>query len=117
MNQQKVVILNNQTKYIFAFSYRNIRDMINSVIKLRDSDWGRSNHTENSGYETSPPTTVVIYFFCNFDFLDFKIPQYGNTVCFYFWSFYKFVAILYKCLYILFFCRMNLSCMVLMGNQ
>lgn len=34
--------------------------MINSVIKLRDSDWGRSNHTENSGYETSPPTTVVI---------------------------------------------------------
>ncbi|XP_015908078.1 polyadenylate-binding protein-interacting protein 1 isoform X2 [Parasteatoda tepidariorum] len=38
---------------------RNIRDMINSVIKLRESDWGRSSHTtENSGYETAPPTSL-----------------------------------------------------------
>ncbi|GBM60644.1 Polyadenylate-binding protein-interacting protein 1 [Araneus ventricosus] len=41
-----------------AESTRNIRDIINSVIKLRDSDWGRGSHTENSGYETSPPTAV-----------------------------------------------------------
>ncbi|GIY77066.1 polyadenylate-binding protein-interacting protein 1 [Caerostris darwini] len=37
---------------------RNIKDMINSVIKLRDSNWGRLTPTENSGYETSPPTAV-----------------------------------------------------------
>lgn len=45
--------LANSTEYT-----RNIKDMINSVIKLRDSDWGRVTHTENSGYETSPPTNV-----------------------------------------------------------
>lgn len=38
---------------------RNIRDIISSVTNLRESDWGRSGHTESStGYET-PPTSSV----------------------------------------------------------
>ena len=39
--------------------------MITSVTNLRESDWGRSAHTENTGYESPPPTSVVIFkFFC-----------------------------------------------------
>lgn len=38
---------------------RSIREMIGSVTKLRENDWGKSPHTENTGYETTPPTSVV----------------------------------------------------------
>lgn len=32
--------------------------MITSVTNLRESDWGRT-HTENTGYESPPPTVVI----------------------------------------------------------
>lgn len=37
---------------------RSIRDMIANVIKLRESDFGRSAHSENSGNDTPPPTSL-----------------------------------------------------------
>jgi polyadenylate-binding protein-interacting protein 1 len=36
---------------------RNIRDIISSVTNLRESGWGRSGNTENTGFEPPPPSS------------------------------------------------------------
>ncbi|XP_054707546.1 LOW QUALITY PROTEIN: polyadenylate-binding protein-interacting protein 1-like [Uloborus diversus] len=38
---------------------RCIRDMMTNVIKLRESDWGRTNNSESSSYEAPPSTSLT----------------------------------------------------------